>query len=296
MEKIRNIVILGVEIIIVVTIIIFVTICIGTNSTENNYQKVLTLMNSRNFIEASKLVQEIPHYKDASELYIYIYPNSLYYGNYKTETDALKNYVLALNYIHLNKNSFKTKKYRDDFADLGKAISFKIDVIKAKKLNVGMDNTISECVNLIKKGDYLGAGAKLSTIINPSYDTIKTELTAYITFLNAVNLNNHWEIIKSIEGLDPMYNGILNSEISKGVFFYVDIIKWNTIYKKNKASTDSVSSVVTIGMKKNKIISVLGNPTVDNAIHSKYGAFEIMTYPNNIILYFEGGVLSAFKQ
>jgi hypothetical protein len=299
MEKLKNAIILSVEILIVIAIILFVTIYIGASGTENNYMKALSLLNSNNYKEASKIVEQIPHYKDASEMYMYIYPNSLYYGSYKSVNETLMNYNKALVYINLMKGKLKTPKYKKSFNELQVAINFKIGEINAEKQNDGISTEINNIGNLIKTGDYLGAGTKLNAIVNPSYDYIKTELNAYIAFLNAVNLNNKKAVNESIKNLDPNYKSILSADISSAVMANVDIVQWASLYNSNKnknINTEAQNLIITIDSKKADLLSLLGNPIKDEIISNKYGDFEIMTYNNNRTLYLENSILKAFNQ
>lgn len=296
MEKIKNIIILAVEILLVIAIILFVTIYIAASSTERSYQKVLTLMNAKQYSRAASILTGIPHYKDSSELYVYIYPNDLYYKKYSTIEDNIAGYKTALAYIDSMKGELKTEKYRTGFNELRKTISFKIEEMNAKSQYDSMTALVSDGASLIKKGDYVGASEKLNLINNLNFEPVKKELLGYISLLNAVNLNNKTEINKSIGQLDPNYNGILSADISTVVLGYVDIISWNNLYSANISLNQTTSNAaLSIGMKRNEVIGIMGEPTQDDIISNHYGKFEKMIYPNNRLVYLENDIVDTIK-
>lgn len=296
MERIKNIIILTIEVLVVIAIIVFVAIYIAASSTEKSYQKAADLIKSKHYKEAVKVLEKIPHYKDSSELYVYIYPNDLYYQSYKSETEMLNGFKEALSYIDTMKDNLKIKKYRDSFEALKKTINFRMEEIAIKKENDSANTVLNSITDLIKKGDYIGAGNKLSTLTNPNFEPVKNELTSYIIFLNSVNLNDKNQIKKSAASLDPNYTGILSTDIKNAVLLQLDINEWTTIYNANKVSnTNSKATSVTIGMKRDEVITALGQPIKDEKISNEYGSFERMTYTNNNVLYLQKDIVDAFK-
>lgn len=295
MEKLKNIVIIVVEIILAILIVVFVAVYIGASTTEKEYQKSITSINSGDWNNALNVIELIPHYKDSSELYIYIYPNNLFYENYKNIDDKLRSYKEAINYIHNEKSKLNNKTYKADFSELEKTLDFKINELNVKKQNDNMNTILNDSVAMIKKGDYASAVTKLNSISSNTMEPVKVELISYITFLNAVNLNDSKAIMKSIEALNPIYSGVLNNEINNEVQAYVDINKWGSIYKANTNVIPQNTGII-IGMKKNEVTQALGKPAYDNLIANKYGNFQTMGYENNRQFYFENNILKSFKE
>lgn len=299
MEKIKNIAILIIEIIFAVSVVIFVSIFIAASRTEDNYQKAIALMNQGEWKSAMGLVDQIPHYKDSSELYFYIYPNSLFYKNYETRDSAIDGYKSALHYMDEEKNKISNKKYKEGLYQLGKTLNFKIEELNVKKQDEGLNIILSDSADLIKKGDFSGATKKLNLIVNANakinsgVEPIKQELIAYMNFLNAVKINDKNAILKIAEGLNPNYSGVLSNEIKNDVQAHLDMNEWNNIYIGNSSSAPQ-SNAITIGMKRADIIAILGEPTKDELISNMYGKFEIMKYDNSRILYFENNNLGAY--
>lgn len=294
MEKIKNAVILFIEILFVVAIIIFVGIYISSQSTEDDYQKALKLIESNHYTDATTYLEKIPHYKDASELYIYMYPYALYYGKYKTPADKMVGYKNAVAYMVTTKGKLLTRKYKDGFNELAKTINFKLEEFNAKTKNDDGNVILNDSANLIKQGDYFAAGTKLDSITQLDLETIKIELKAYISFLNAVNLGKSKGIITSIESLDPDYTGILNTDIKNAVLAYVDDAKWRNIYKRTTQATAG-GMLMPVGKKKEEVIAEMGSPLSVYEFSNKYGHFESMKYENSKIFYLENNIVTAYK-
>jgi hypothetical protein len=75
MEKLRRISIVTFLIMIIVFGTIVGMLFYASDKTEKIYQQALKDMNSGNWDSSVELIQEVPHYKEASELYIYMYAN-----------------------------------------------------------------------------------------------------------------------------------------------------------------------------------------------------------------------------
>ena len=294
MEKLGSIIIIAVEIIVAVLIVIIVTVYIGASQTEKEYQKSITSINCGEWNNALKVIELIPHYKNSSELYIYIYPNNLFYGKYISLSDQIRGYRQAINFIDSEKDKLINKNYKFNFNELEKTLSFKISEFSNKKQNDNMNTTLNHSIAMIKKGDYISAVTKLNSISSITMEPVISELISYINFLNALNLNDPKAIMKSIGSLNPSYSGVLNIEIKNNVQAYVDINKWNSIYAGNINITPRNTGII-IGMKKDEVISVLGKPIDYNLITNRYGNFLTMNYDNNRKFYFENNNLMSFK-
>jgi hypothetical protein len=294
-EKLKNIIAITVELVILAAIILFIAVFIGANKTEKSYQNILGFTKSGEWEKALKGIESIPHYKDADELYVYIYPNYLYFNNYKANGDKIKNYKAALNYIKSKGKSLTNINYKKSINELEKTINFKIEENDVDKLNYGINKLVNDSVLMIRKGQYEGATAKLDLISSISLEPVKQELYAYIIFLEAVNSNDTKAIQTSIKNLDPNYSGKLYNEISNKVLSIIDIQKWNSIYSGN-TNTYYQPAKISINMKKDDVIKELGSPIKDRVLSNQYGVFEAMTFDNNGILFFENNILKTFKE
>jgi outer membrane protein assembly factor BamE (lipoprotein component of BamABCDE complex) len=52
---------------------------------------------------------------------------------------------------------------------------------------------------------------------------------------------------------------------------------------------------VEVGMKREDIIVILGNPTSSNKISNKYGNYEEMIYSSNRFVYLENNIVKVVK-
>jgi hypothetical protein len=293
MERAKNIIVLIMEILIILGIVIFVTIYIGANSTEKTYQKVLSDIESSNFEAAEAGIKTIPHYKDANDISLYIYPISLYYNRYNTKSNEINGYRMSLKAINEVVPKFKNVNYKKDLTALAKVLEFKISEIQVQSENAAKEKQWSDIAGRLKIGDVAGALEKLSMLTKPSEQYIKTELLAYINFINAENLNDTKAITEGIKALDPNYNGILADMIQTSVLKYVDSIKWNELYKvKEPVKT----AFVKLGMSKEELTGILGPQLESKLISNKYGHFEILYYKDGRTLYLENSRLKAYTE
>lgn len=300
MERIKNVIIVTLEVILVFAIVLLVIIYVSTDSTEKNYSEAKALIKSKNYAKASAILKEIPHYKDSSQLDLYIYPESIYYANYDSVSSKINNFKLASNYIDSIQNNSGVKKYLKNLLELKQALQFRIEELSIKKQNDLVQAVISESATKIKTGDYLGASEKLNAIIGPNGEPEKTELLAYINLLNVIKDNNKKTITSAIALLDPNYSGVLASDINNLVTTFVDLGKWGSLYKGSSQSLIE-KGVIRLGMKKQDILPLLGasmptsTSTGDEQINNEYGNFEKLTYDKQA-LYFENNILNAIKR
>jgi hypothetical protein len=293
MERAKNLIVLLLEISIILAIIIFVAVYIGTKSTEKTYQKVLSDIKSGNFEKAEAEIKSIPHYKDANDISLYIYPISLFYNKYNTRSNEIAGYKMSLKAIHAVVPKFKNANYKKDLTELSKVLEFKIKEIQAESKNTGQEKQWSDISARLKIGDVAGATEKLSMLLKPSDQYIKTELLAYIKFINAENLNDSKAITESIKELDPNYNGIMAAGIQTSVLKYVDSIKWNELYK---AKDTAKTVLIKLGMSKEELTGILGPQLENKLIKNKYGNFEILYYKDGRTLYLENNRLKAYTE
>lgn len=293
MDRIKNVLIVALEIILVLAIVLIIIIYISTDSTEKNYNKAKAYIKSKNYGEAADVLKGIPHYKDSSELQLYIYPESLYYTKYTSDTSKLTAFNQAIVYIDGLKNSAAGKKYAKNLLQLRNTLEFKVEEINVKNQNAMVQAVIAKSAQMIASGDYLGASEKLNAIAGPNGEPEKSELLAYIDLLNADKSKDKKAVQASITLLDPNYSGVLNTQISTLVFTYVDLGKWGSMYKNNSQSLIE-KGVVRLGMKKQDLLPILGKPIEDMQISNEYGVFEKMKYDKEL-LFFEDNVLNAIR-
>lgn len=307
------------KLLIVILLIGFGLLYYASNKVDAKYQSAIEAMNNGEWSKAESLIIETPHYKEASELYIYMYPHKLFYSQYTTEADAVNGYSNAVDFIKLEKDKLKdtnSEKYITVINELEKVLNFKILELNAKILDEPVKKNLDESVELIKKGNYQEALIKLQSIGSDSiYGTDKQELTKYISLLMVMPSNDLKVITETIAELNPNYSGVLSQEIKLTVQAFVDGVKWNEIYTAKKQenqgnkNTNQASNTVqdtqkvltagsksiTVGMKKEDVIAILGNPASSNKISNKYGNYEEMTYSSNRFLYLENNIVKAFK-
>lgn len=298
MERIKNIIIITFEIILVFAIALLVIIFVSTDSTEGNYSKAKTLIKSKNYAKAFEILKDIPHYKDSSELELYIYPESIYYANYDSDASTQIAFKQASSYIDSLENNAAIKKYSKNLLQLKKALEFRIEELDIKRQNDLVQAVISESAVRITKGDYLGASEKLNSVISPNGEPEKTELLSYINFLSVIKSNDKKAIANAIALLDPNYSGVLASGINSLVTTYVDLGKWGSLYNSSSGSRSQSlieRGVIRLGMKVKDVLPMLGTPTGDNHINNQYGDFEKLSYDKQV-LYFENNILKGIRR
>lgn len=288
----------------------------ASNKVDEKYHSAIVSMNNGEWSKAVSIILETPHYKDSSELYIYMYPHKLFYSEYTTESDAIKGYTSAVEFINQEIDKLTgtaSEKYVVDLKELGKVLNFKIKELNAKILDEPLKKNLDESVDLIIKGSYQEALLKLQGIgDNSIYGTDKQELVKYITLQSIIPNNDINAITKAIAELNPNYTGALSQEIKLTANTYVDIVKWNEIYNAKKDgglnnnqvanSPQSVqkpagtgSKSLTTGMTREEVVLTLGNPSTSNKISNKYGNYEEMIYGSNKIVYLENNIVAVAK-
>jgi hypothetical protein len=304
----------------ILAIVIFITIGMlfyASGKVENSYQIALKSMDQGKWDIALSNFEQIPNYKDASNLYTFAYPHKIYYGNYKSINETIYNYNEALAFINYNKSNLKSSnssKYASDLSELEKVLKFNIVVLNVNKQNMIIQKNFDDSVQLIKNGDYQNALQKLNIISDSGlYGSDKKQLISYINLQNTVQFYNESiqnkeknkkniskEILSIIYTLNPNYTGPLNQEIKKTVQTLIDITKWNEVYNNDKKKNDNLSNItetpkLALGMKEESILQILGNPLKQNIISNKYGVFKELTFSNDAIVYFKDNTSIAIK-
>lgn len=304
---------------ILILLIGFGLLYYASNKVEDKYQAAIVSMNNGKWSEAVSLIVETPHYKEASELYIYMYPHKLFYSQYTTEVDEIKGFNNAVDFIKLESDKLKgtsAEKYNAELKELEKVLNFKVLELNAKILDEPVKKNLDDSVELIKKGDYQDALLKLQLISNDSiYGTDKQEIVKYITLLSVIPSNDLNAITNGITELNPNYAGVLAQEIKLTVQTYIDMTKWNEVYNAKRtevgASTNTNQTPntsqslqntntvkvksVEVGIKREDVIAILGNPSSSNKISNKYGNYEEMIYSSNRFVYLENSIVTVVK-
>lgn len=307
------------KLLILIALIVFGLLYYASNKVDAKYQSAIEAMNNGEWSKAVGLLSETPHYKEASELYIYMYPHKLFYSGYTTEEDAIKGYSNAVDFIEHERDKLKgtdLEKYISDIDELEKVLNFKIKELNAKILDEPLKKNLDDGVQLIKSGNYQEALLKLQLIDdNCIYGTDKKELVKYISLLTVIPTNDLKTITSTIKELNPNYSGTLSQEIKLTVQSYIEPEQWNEMYsdkkeeKPNKSKVDKAADAsenpeiktgthsrsVTEGMKREDVIAILGNPSSSNKISNKYGNYEEMVYGNNSFVYIEDNIVKAVK-
>lgn len=307
------------KILILIVLIAFGLLYYASNKVDSKYQSAIKAMNEGQWSKGVSLILETPHYKEASQIYIYMYPHKLFYSGYTTEADAIKGYGNAVEFIKSEGDKLKgtaSEKYISELGELEKVLNFKIKALNAKILDEPVKRNLDEGVELIKKGSYEAALIKLQTISNNSvYGIDKQELEKYIALQKNIPGNDLKIIEGSIAELNPSYSGTLAQEIKLGVQAYVDMVKWNELYnakleegmgieeqgkaQENPEVAQQVPAMprksIAVGMKREEVIAVLGNPQSGSKISNKYGNYEEMIYGNNKFVYLEDSIVTVIK-
>lgn len=293
--------ILGIKITVAVIVLLSITtfsmLSYASSKTENEYKSALDNMQRGNYPEALRIAEAIPHYKDSSELYVYLYPHKLFTDQYNNVTEKTDGYKRAIAYIEANREFLKGKnedKYTNDLTELEKVLNFKIEEMGVQLADEASKNALNEAVNLIKQGDLPNAIVKLNTIDEKlQYAVDKHQLINYINLVNAVNANDDKAIKASIELLNPNYAGALAEDIKTLALSKVSVDKWNSMYSSKNADVVQTQPV-TIGMKKDALIQLVGNAASSELIANKYGNFEKMDFESNMV-YLENDTVTAVK-
>ncbi len=307
------------KILILIILIAFGLLYYASNRVDDKYQAAIKAMNEGQWSKGVSLILETPHYKEASLLYIYMYPHKLFYSGYTTESDAIKGYGNAAEFIKMEGDKLKgttSEKYISELQELEKVLNFKVKALNAKLLDEPVKRNLDESVDLIVKGNYEGALVKLKNISNNSvYGIDKQELEKYIALQKIIPGNDPEAIEAAISELNPNYSGTLAQEIKLGVQTYVDIARWNELYnarleegmnmeeeEKTREPQEVVqqaqvnkSKSITVGMKREEVIAVLGNPSSGSKISNKYGNYEEMIYDNSKFVYLEDNIVTVIK-
>jgi hypothetical protein len=306
MEKLRRISIVTFLIMIIVFGTIVGMLFYASDKTEKIYQQALKDMNSGSWNSSLELIQEVPHYKEASQLYIYIYANKFFFDKYANDDEMITAYNKAMNYIKANTEKLEStggKKYIPDLQELNKVMSFKISESQAKNESDKINADFNEAINLIKQGNYASGREKLNKISNLSLSPQKEQIISYLDLLDAIKLEDKSAINKAIESLNPGYTGALSSEIKTSVQEYADMDKWNRLYNKKNAEIQEIPEQQTtppaisvkIGSAKNDVLQAFGNPVKQTNISNRYGVFDILYFSGNRAVYIENNKVTVIK-
>lgn len=278
-------------------IIMFSMLSYASSKTEDQYRLALDNKQRGNYLESIRIVESIPHYKNSSELYIYLYPHKLFTDKYNNLAEKTEGFKKAVSYIKKNKDFLKSKgedKYVTELSELEKVLNFKIEEMGIQIADEASKKVINEGADLIKQGDYPKALEKLNTIAeNNHYAMDKHQLINYINLINAVNANDNKAINGVLELLNPNYTGILGEDIKKLALSIKFIEEWNSLYTSKNNAVEQ-KPTISVGMKKDSLLQLMGNPASSTVIANNYGNFEKMVYGNTII-YLEKGTVTAVK-
>lgn len=203
--------------------------------------------------------------------------------------------------------------YTKDLNELLLVLNFKINELNAKNQEKAVKDDFNNAIELIKKGNLQSAQNKLMGINSTSLINKKEELLNYINLLNAIkiqgnNKKDNKQIIDLIAKLDPNYNGELSEDIKKVVQGYIDINKWSMLYEKKSMeainisnegavlSASLINNEVKIGLTRQKVINIMGNPIKDNIINTnRYGIYEEMSFSNGRTIFLENNIVVVIK-
>lgn len=92
MEKFLTILKIIISIVLVFIVGIFIIIFYESGKAEKDYQSSINYMKYGNWGKALEHIQLIPFYKDANDIYIYVYPNKIFYDKYSNDDEAIESY------------------------------------------------------------------------------------------------------------------------------------------------------------------------------------------------------------
>lgn len=294
MEKIKEIfittiIIAGILIVTLVSVLFY-----ESGKAEKTYEKAVEDMNKGDFKDALELVKDVPHYKNASEMYIYIYPNKIYADEFKISGDAVNAYKSAIIFINTKEeylNNTNGIKFKNDLNELKKVLNFKINELSAKSQNDFEKNKINDAILQIKKGNTQQGLFYLQYVTSNEYLTEKQEITNYVNLQIAIQAKDNKSINNCISLLDPNYSGDFSNEIKTLVLSDVDQNKWTSLYKAN---TSNQNNGIMNCKSKDDIIKTMGNPVKANSFENKYGKFEELIYADKTV-YIENGQVASIK-
>ena len=294
MEKVKEIfittiIIAGILIITLVSVLFY-----ESGKAETTYENAIEDMNKRDYKDALELVKNVPHYKNASEMYIFIYPNKIYSDKYKLNVDAVNAYKFAIVFINTNEkylNNSNGKKFINGLNELKKVLNFKIDELSAKSQNDFEKANIDDAITKIKQGNAQQGLVYLQYVTSNEYLNEKQEITNYVNLQNAIKAKDDKLINNCVSLLDPSYSGDLSNEIKTLVLSTVDENKWTSLYK---ADTSNQKNGLISCKSYSDVITYLGNPTKTNSFENSYGKFEELVYPDRTI-YIENGQVVSIK-
>lgn len=286
---ITTVIIAGIFIVTLVSVLFY-----ESGKAEKTYEKAVEDMNKGDFKDALELVKDVPHYKNASEMYIYIYPNKIYDDEFKESADAVDAYKSAILFINTKEeylNNNNGIKFKNDLDELKKVLNFKINELSAKSQNDFEKNKINDAILQIKQGNTQQGLFYLQYVTSNEYLTEKNEIKNYVNLQIAIQAKDDKSINNCISLLDPNYSGDFLNEIKTLVLSAVDQNKWTSLYKAN---TSNQNNGVMNCRSKDDVIRTMGNPVKTNNFENKYGKFEELVYADKTI-YIENGQVASIK-
>lgn len=286
---ITTVIIAGIFIVTLVSVLFY-----ESGKAEKTYEKAVEYMNKGDFKDALELVKDVPHYKNASEMYIYIYPNKIYDDEFKESADAVDAYKSAILFINTKEeylNNNNGIKFKNDLDELKKVLNFKINELSAKSQNDFEKNKINDAILQIKQGNTQQGLFYLQYVTSNEYLTEKNEIKNYVNLQIAIQAKDDKSINNCISLLDPNYSGDFSNEIKTLVLSAVDQNKWTSLYKAN---TSNQNNGVMNCRSKDDVIRTMGNPVKTNNFENKYGKFEELVYADKTI-YIENGQVASIK-
>lgn len=286
---ITTVIIAGIFIVTLVSVLFY-----ESGKAEKTYEKAVEDMNKGDFKDALELVKDVPHYKNASEMYIYIYPNKIYDDEFKESADAVDAYKSAILFINTKEeylNNNNGIKFKNDLDELKKVLNFKINELSAKSQNDFEKNKINDAILQIKQGNTQQGLFYLQYVTSNEYLTEKNEIKNYVNLQIAIQAKDDKSINNCISLLDPNYSGDFSNEIKTLVLSAVDQNKWTSLYKAN---TSNQNNGVMNCRSKDDVIRTMGNPVKTNNFENKYGKFEELVYADKTI-YIENGQVASIK-
>lgn len=294
MEKFKEIFITTIIIAGILIVTLASVLFYESGKAEKTYEKAVVDMNKGDYKDALELVKNVPHYKNASEMYIFIYPNKIYSDEYKINADAVNAYKSAIVFINTKEkylNNDNGKKFINNLNELKKVLDFKINELSAKSSNDFEKNKLNDAVTQIKQGNTQQGLFYMQYITSDEYLIEKQEITNYVNLQNAAKSKDEKAINNCVSLLDPSYSGDLSNEIKTLVLSVVDQDKWTSLYKTDE--TKQNNSLISC-KNKDEVISNMGNPIKTISFENRYGKFEELVYQNKTI-YIENGQVVSMK-
>jgi hypothetical protein len=310
MERIKRITIITFLVLFLSAVVIFALLFIESGKTEDIYKNAANAIEDKEWETAYNLIKQVPHYKSAGEIEMYLYPVMTYYKEYSTNEEKLNGMSIADSYIDANIGSIQDEGYKKQLTDLKETIAFQREKMSVLAVYDQETKLLDGSIELIRGGKLEEAEQQLASINSIRYSQDKKQLMTYVDLLQAAALGDETALETAAALLDPAYTGSLNQEIKASIAQYLDENKWYKLYQEaaaraaeeeqnkapeNASTPQKLNTIAAIGDSRSAVIKTMGNPVSSQSINNSFGQCEKMVYSGDIIIYIENEQVTAVK-